>query len=66
MFVGGGAFYNSPEIKVMHGRIPGEYSQTIADLLHRVKLSLAWFLHIPVPQIPSLRVDETEQSLLLN
>ena len=32
-----GALYKSLGIKVMHGRIPGDYPQTIADLSHRVK-----------------------------
>ena len=32
-----GALYKSLGIKVMHGMIPGDYPQTIADLSHRVK-----------------------------
>lgn len=31
MFVGRGALHKSPEIKVMYGRIPGDYPQTVAD-----------------------------------
>ena len=30
----GSALYKSRGIKVTHGRIPGDYPQTIADLLH--------------------------------
>ena len=33
----GGALDKSLEKKVLHGRIPGDHPQTIADLLHRVK-----------------------------